>query len=151
MNGVALCRATRMPCDVAGRLRFFNFQSDVAFGNVMMHSISVHPSRRKSPREPDLIGNHRKPEFVMRRYAGIVATSLLLATMTVPTVHAQSEAEMHPRIARAIHDLEDAIAYMQAAPNDFGGHKGAALNASRAAVSELRAALAFRARQDGRY
>ena len=87
----------------------------------------------------------------MRRYAGIVATSLLLATMTIPTVHAQSEAEMHPRIARAIHDLEDAIAYMQAAPNDFGGHKGAALDASRAAVSELRAALAFRARQDGRY
>jgi hypothetical protein len=87
----------------------------------------------------------------MRRYAGIVATSLLLATMTVPTAHAQSEAEMHPRIARAIHDLEDAIAYMQAAPNDFGGHKGAALDASRAAVNELRAALAFRARQDGRY
>jgi len=40
---------------------------------------------------------------------------------------------------------------MEAAPNDFGGHKGNALNASRAAGNELRAALAFRARQDGRY
>ena len=87
----------------------------------------------------------------MRRYAGIFATCLLLSAVSVPVAHAQSEAEMHPRIARAIHDLEDAIAYMEAAPNDFGGHKGAALNASRAAVGELRAALAFRARQDGRY
>jgi len=87
----------------------------------------------------------------MRRYAGIFATCLLLSAVSVPTAHAQNEAEMHPRIARAIHDLEDAIAYMETAPNDFGGHKGAALNASRAAVNELRAALAFRARQDGRY
>jgi hypothetical protein len=96
------------------------------------------------------MGNHLKLESVMRRFAGILATGLLLATVSVPTAYAQSEAEMHPRIARAIHDLEDAIAYMEAAPDVFGGHKGAALNASRAAVSELRAALAFRARQDGR-
>lgn len=58
---------------------------------------------------------------------------------------------MHPRIAQAIRNLEDAINYMENAPSDFGGHKAAALNASRAAVNELRAALAFRARQDGRY
>jgi hypothetical protein len=111
----------------------------------------LNVSRRKSLREQDLIGNHLKQEFVMRRYAGIVATSLLLATMVVPAAHAQSEAQMHPRIARAIQDLEDAIAYMEQAPNNFGGHKAAALNASRAAVAELRASLAFRARQDGRY
>jgi hypothetical protein len=54
----------------------------------------------------------------------------------------------YPRIARAINDLEDAIAYMEAAPNNFGGHKAAALEASRAAVRELQAALAFRASQD---
>ncbi|MBV8701826.1 hypothetical protein [Bradyrhizobium sp.] len=87
----------------------------------------------------------------MRRFAGVLASSLLLATLSVPTAYAQSEAQMHPRIAQAIRDLEDAINYMENAPNDFGGHKGAALNASRAAVNELRAALAFRARQDGRY
>jgi hypothetical protein len=54
----------------------------------------------------------------------------------------------YPRIVRAINDLEDAIAYMEAAPNNFGGHKAAALDASRAAVRELQAALAFRAIQD---
>ena len=86
----------------------------------------------------------------MRRFAGAFATCLLLTAMTVPTAQAQNEYQMHPRIAQAIRDLEDAIAYMEAAPNDFGGHKGAALNASRAAVNELRAALAFRAQQDRR-
>jgi hypothetical protein len=32
-----------------------------------------------------------------------------------------SEAAAHPRIAQAIRDVEDVIAYMEAAPNDFGG------------------------------
>jgi hypothetical protein len=36
-----------------------------------------------------------------------------------------SETEHHPRIAKAIHELEDAIA--EAAPHDFGGHKAAAI------------------------
>jgi hypothetical protein len=63
----------------------------------------------------------------------------------------RSEAADHPRIAQAIHDLEDAIAYMEAAPNNFGGHKAAALDASRAAIRELRASLAFRADQDRRF
>jgi hypothetical protein len=62
-----------------------------------------------------------------------------------------SEAEMHPRIAQAISDLEDAISYMQSAPNNFGGHKAAAIAASQAAIQELRAALAFRAQQDAHY
>jgi hypothetical protein len=86
----------------------------------------------------------------MRRFVGVLATGLLLATITVPAAQAQNEYQMHPRIAQAIKNLEDAIAYMEQAPNDFGGHKGTALNASRAAVNELRAALAFRAQQDRR-
>jgi hypothetical protein len=87
----------------------------------------------------------------MRRLAGVLATSLLLVAASGPTAHAQSEAQMHPRIAQAIRDLEDAINYMENAPNNFGGHKAAALEASRVAVRELRASLAFRAQQDGRY
>ena len=108
-------------------------------------------SRLSSLREDELKGNHLKLESVMRRFAGVLATSLLLTAVSVPTAHAQSEADMHPRIARAIQDLEDAIAYMEAAPHNFGGHKAAALNASRAALAELRASLAFRAQRDGRY
>ena len=55
------------------------------------------------------------------------------------------EAAEHPRIAKAIDGLQDAIAYMQAAPHDFGGHKQAAIEASRAAINQLRLALAYRA------
>jgi hypothetical protein len=87
------------------------------------------------------------------KFAIALFACLSLASVDATIANAQNirtEAEAHPRIAQAIHDLEDAIAYMEAAPNDFGGHKGVAINASRAAVNELRAALAFRAQQDRR-
>jgi hypothetical protein len=89
----------------------------------------------------------------VRKFVIALSTCLLLASLDATIANAQNirtEAEAHPRIAQAIRDLEDAIAYMEAAPNDFGGHKGAAINASRAAVNELRASLAFRAQQDRR-
>ena len=54
------------------------------------------------------------------------------------------------RIVRAIENLQDAIAYLETAPDNFGGHKAAAIQASRAAIGELRASLAFRAQQDRR-
>jgi hypothetical protein len=54
----------------------------------------------------------------------------------------------HPRIAKAIHALEDAVAYMEAAPHDFGGHKAEAISASRAAIVQLKLALAYRAVKD---
>ena len=89
----------------------------------------------------------------MKKFAIALFACLSLASLDATIANAQNmrtEAEAHPRIAQAIHDLEDAIAYMEAAPNDFGGHKRAAINASRAAVNELRASLAFRAQQDRR-
>jgi hypothetical protein len=90
----------------------------------------------------------------VRKFAIVLSTCLLVAPLGATIANAQnirSEAAAHPRIAQAIRDLEDAIAYMEAAPNNFGGHKAAALDASRAAVSELRASLAFRADQDRRF
>ncbi len=66
------------------------------------------------------------------------------ATMAV----AQNERANHPRIAAAIRQLNDAIAYMEAAPHDFGGHKAAAIQASRAAVRDLNLALQYRAKED---
>jgi hypothetical protein len=56
----------------------------------------------------------------------------------------------HPRIAKAIREHEDAIAYLEAAPHDFGGHKAAAIRDSRAAIEQLRRAMAYRAREDRR-
>jgi hypothetical protein len=59
-----------------------------------------------------------------------------------------SEATNHPRVAAAIRELEGAIAYMERAPHDFGGHKAAAIRDSEAALVELRAALGLRVCQD---
>ena len=89
----------------------------------------------------------------MKKFAIALSTCLLLAPMGATLASAQTmrmEAEAHPRIVQAIRDLEDAIGYLEAAPNNFGGHKAAAINASRAAIQELRASLAFRAQEDRR-
>ena len=87
----------------------------------------------------------------MKKLATALSAGLLVASLSASTVNAQtmgSEAAAHPRIVRAIQDLEDAISYLEAAPNNFGGHKAAAIQASRVAIAELRASLAFRAQQD---
>jgi hypothetical protein len=90
----------------------------------------------------------------VRMHAIALIGGLLLTPLAATLANAQtigSEAAAHPRIAQAIRNLEDAVAYMQAAPDNFGGHKAAAIAASLAAIQELRASLAFRAQQDRRY
>ena len=62
----------------------------------------------------------------------------------------KTEAAMHPRIAKAIRELEDAIKYLEAAPHDFGGHKAKAIADSRAAVVQLREALKYREIRDNK-
>ena len=57
----------------------------------------------------------------------------------------------HPRIVKAVQELEDAIKYMEAAPHDFGGHKAAAIASSREAVRQLRAAINYRVGQEERH
>ena len=77
----------------------------------------------------------------------LAAAVLSFAPMSVTPLFAQTVPEEkgeHPRIAKAIHELEDAVAYMKAAPHDFGGHKAEAIKTSEAALAQLRLALAFR-------
>jgi 5'-deoxynucleotidase YfbR-like HD superfamily hydrolase len=52
------------------------------------------------------------------------------------------------QIVSAIKDLEDVIAYLEAAPHDFGGHRRKALDASKEAVKQLRKAIAYKAKQE---
>ena len=87
----------------------------------------------------------------MRKFAAVVIGGLMLAGIGAWVADAQtprSEAAAHPRIATAIREIEDAIRYMEAAPHDFGGHKAAAIRDSRAAVVQLKLALAYRAAKD---
>jgi hypothetical protein len=79
--------------------------------------------------------------------AAIVALSFFFITAT-PTMAGEKAA--HPRIAKAIDALEDAVAYMKAAPHDFGGHKEKAIVDCEKALKQLREALKYREMQDRR-
>ncbi|MGD0236538.1 MAG: hypothetical protein ABSC55_18610 [Syntrophorhabdales bacterium] len=83
----------------------------------------------------------------------VFCLGMLTATAFVTPATAQNpgigeEKAEHPRIAKAIRDLEDAIRYMRNAPHDFGGHKQEAIEASENAIRELKLALAYRAKQE---
>jgi multidrug efflux pump subunit AcrA (membrane-fusion protein) len=79
-------------------------------------------------------------------FSACVALALVPASSSAESV-AQEAAE-HPRIAKAVQELEEVIRYLEAAPHDFGGHKAAAIHASRKAIEQLRLALRYRAIQD---
>ena len=72
---------------------------------------------------------------------GVFATSAF-------TVARQNEAKKHPRIEKAIDNMKDAIEYMKAAPDDFGGHKAAAIADTKAAIHSLHQALGYRYHED---
>ena len=78
---------------------------------------------------------------------GVLFTS---AFVSPPQQNMRTEASEHPRIEKAIHQMEDAIDYMQSAPHDFGGHKEQAIADTRAAIRSLKMALAYRAHRDNR-
>lgn len=91
----------------------------------------------------------------MKKIISTVVLALFLVGMTAATVGTASaqgpmgrEASEHPNIVRAIDALQAAIADLQAAPHDFGGHKAKAIEASERAIRQLKLALAYRARED---
>ena len=80
-----------------------------------------------------------------------VGLALSLAGSATPALAQQSmksEKAHHPRIAKAIQELEEAIKYMEAAPHDFGGHNAKAIADSRQAIEQLRKALEYREMKD---
>ena len=92
-----------------------------------------------------------KGDKMRRLLAPLVLGLVVISCAVAGSARAQNmktERAEHPRIARAIRALEDAIQYMEAAPHDFGGHKAAAIASSRQAVVDLRQALAYRAMKD---
>ena len=65
-----------------------------------------------------------------------------------PQLTMQQEAAAHPRIVEAIHHMKDALKLLEAAPDDFGGNKAAAIRDTRAAIHSLKKALYYRLRMD---
>jgi hypothetical protein len=60
----------------------------------------------------------------------------------------RAEESKHPNIAKAMHDMEDAMKHLHEAPDDFGGHKAQAEADLKQAWISLRKALFFRLYQD---
>ena len=83
----------------------------------------------------------------MKRFVSGLLLGIVLSAGVI-TLTAQNERAMHPRIAKAIEQLKDARAYMEAAPHDFGGHKADAIRATDEAIRQLNLALLYRARED---
>jgi uncharacterized protein (DUF1810 family) len=92
----------------------------------------------------------RKRSFSIMMCAAIVALSFFLITSAPVTAQPTMAGEKaaHPRIVKAINAIEEAIAYMKAAPHDFGGHRVAAIADCEKAVKQLREALKYREMQD---
>jgi hypothetical protein len=88
----------------------------------------------------------------MTRLMSALALSAGLAVLFTPSFasaeSAREEAAEHPRIAKAIAEMEEAIRYLEAAPHNFGGHKEAAIRDTRKAIEQLRKALHYRAKED---
>jgi hypothetical protein len=91
-------------------------------------------------------------EFVS---AGAAAMLMALAIAGPPTVAfaapqltIQSEQAAHPKIHKAIKDMEEGLKALEAAPIDFGGNKAAAMKDMHAAIHSLKKALYFRLKMD---
>jgi hypothetical protein len=65
-----------------------------------------------------------------------------------PALSMRAEAAAHPRIVAAIHKMEEAYALIQAANEDFGGNRAAAMDDTRRAIHSLRRALFYRLKLD---
>ncbi len=88
----------------------------------------------------------------MKKYAFLSLVVLFFATTAFVVVqnNQKTEASEHPRIEKAIKELEGAIEYMEKAPHDFGGHKADAIADSKKAIKSLKEALAYRAHKDNK-
>jgi hypothetical protein len=71
-----------------------------------------------------------------------------MTALAAPQLTIQSEQAAHPRIAKALHEMQDALKALEEAPIDFGGNKAAAIKDLHAAIRSLKKALYFRLKMD---
>ena len=92
-----------------------------------------------------------KKSFTSMSLITIIAVLSFLIVSATPVKAGPGMADekaVHPRIVKAINDIEDAEAYLKAAPHDFGGHRAKAIADCEKAVEQLREALKYREIQD---
>lgn len=84
-----------------------------------------------------------KKEVKLGRRKMLAAGAASLAGLAAFGKPATAAASKHPRLDKAIVDMEDALLYLRAAPHMFGGHKKAAIQHLEAGVAELKLARTF--------
>jgi hypothetical protein len=77
---------------------------------------------------------------------GVCAQPMLASA--APQLSIQSERAAHPRIVEAIRLMQDGLRELEAAPDDFGGNKAAAIADTRKAIHSLKRALYYRLKMD---
>ncbi len=70
------------------------------------------------------------------------------AAFAAPPYTVRSEEAAHPRLVEAIHNMQNALRELEAAPDDFGGNKAAAIRDTRQAIHSVKKALYFRMHMD---
>jgi hypothetical protein len=80
--------------------------------------------------------------------SSLMISTLLAGTLVIFLPSTPAKASDHPRLDAAIEKLEDAIAYMRAAPHNFGGHKAAAIADCEKALKQLRKAITHREKHE---
>ena len=87
----------------------------------------------------------------MKKYVIIFAIVCFVSTIfLIAQQNVKTEEAKHPKIEKAITDLEDAIDYLQKAPHDFCGHRVQAIKDSKQAIESLKLALKCRAKADNK-
>ena len=77
---------------------------------------------------------------------GLCAQPMLASADPAPSI--QSERAAHPRLVAAIREMKEALRELEAAPDDFGGNRAAAIADTRKAIHSLKRALYFRLKMD---
>lgn len=86
----------------------------------------------------------------MKKMLTLISCLMLFVGAFALTENYEREKKKHPKIAKAITSIQDAIDYLTRSADDFGGHKDKALGALRDAEKELTEALEYRAEQDNK-
>ncbi|HXQ30410.1 MAG TPA: hypothetical protein VN790_00400 [Steroidobacteraceae bacterium] len=81
-------------------------------------------------------------------FLGFALGAQPLVATAAPDMTVQQERAAHPRIVEAIHQMQEALKEMEAAPHDFGGNKAAAMADTRKAIHSLKKALYYRLKMD---
>ncbi len=71
-----------------------------------------------------------------------------IAAAEPPPAALRQEEATHPRLFHALQAMRDALRELEAAPDNFGGNKAAAIRDTRLAIHSIKRALYFRLNMD---